>query len=315
MASRKTLDRRRAVLRARGVPEKFVEAIARRHGPFVFAALLFLQLVVSIAIAFAVTTVFGQAINRFLAPWLYGAPAASLLVIGANIAQELNAAGVMVAVALVLAQLSAFNGPARRSPAADRLALRLRAGDPATVKHNPDYGLCGILSGMTDDRAFLDVVRSFGRKTARPPFWMMWLFLSGVGLVNVANTLSDYTVVRTDAIEVHHWGRVQLYLLADTDHAEVTCRGEGGFEYRLMSKGGKMVSLLAHDDDVHGYSAAQAAERLSVIDARLSALHVRIDRVPPAGSPADEAGRCVARKAAYWPAADRAVLRRLVFGN
>ncbi len=314
MASRKTLDRRRAVLRARGVPEKFVEAIARRRGPLGFIVGLLLRLFLPIIAVVALTSYFSRVINVTVAPWLYGAPAASFLVLGPDIAMDLSWIGAVVALALVFTHMVAVNGPARRSPAADQQALLLRSGHPATVKRNDRYAALGDLP---DDRAFLDAVRQpVATKAGR--LWVIWLVMLVLGAVEIANQLSRFTVVRGDTIEMHHWGRTKPYRLSDAGRVEVACHDNGGFAYRLYY-GHRVIGIDRRyaylHDALHDLGPGQVIERLSVIDARLSALHVRIDRVPPMGSPADEAGRCVGRTAANWPAADRAVLRRLVFGQ
>lgn len=319
MASPKRIERRKAILKARGVPDKFIDAIAtRKRGDALVIgfALAFLILLFGLIIAL---TLCGYAVTAWLDGLLHPAARNSLLVYHGNAIATLPS---FLILPMVFAGYLFTTGLQSRRvkpwPAFSVIANRLRSdtsGQPSeAIQPSADYSK---LAGLPDDAAFLNALRP-PKTTADPgsegvlavlclPLLLSCLFAGWATI----DSLTSYKVLRTDAYEVHNLSGPRIYPLADARLAYVLCRGaQYRFDYRVRWPG-MTVSLWEASDPLHHLDRRQIIERLATIDNNLTRDHVRVDRMPP--SP--EAEACVAADAEGWPQADRALLHRLVFGQ
>ena len=311
----------KAILRARGVPERFIDAIARRSGSSPASLVLLVFWLASMAVM-AAGFIYLNAIDRFILPLLYPHAAGSLLFFPPVSFEDLHVTGLvlvfmlMMIFAVVIAGLR--SGSAKPSPAYDSQAYAmrtLRQGETLeTLYPNPAYQ---ALADLPDDTAFLAATRP---KVARSryaviPFALLpVIFMSLPGLMG----LGTYKDVTSDAVRLHMGASTTVYRLADAQYAYVLCGGLGDdralFDYRLVYPH-KTISLWARRDNLHDLSDEQVMQRLAQIDTALTRAGVRVDRMPATGSPRDDALSCIDSEGRYWSRADQALLRRLVLGD
>ncbi len=317
MTDSSLIARRKATLRARGVPEKFIDAIATRKNGALVSLLLVLVFVMPL---------FGLIFGSFvfsgpLTAWLDKARD-PLLLDSLLVYHTSAASSVALATALPWVFVMFFASDAlqrwrtRPWPAFSIIGNRLRSDAsgraPEAITRDADYAK---LADLPDDTAFLNALRP-SKTSAGNRFMTAWMFLTFVPVIVAAGYLAidgaaSYNVLRTDTFEVHSLSDTQTHRIADARLAYVLCRGIGyRFDYRVRWPD-TTVSLWEASDPLHHLDERQVIERLNTIDSTLARDHIRVDRMPP--SP--EAEACVAAMAKGWPQADRARLHRLVFGR
>lgn len=160
MASPDEIDKRKAILRARGVPERFIDNLARRRNPR-FGYLMLPALLVSMAASMA-TFHFSPAIDTWLAPRFFPDSRDSLIFYMPVWPTMVLGLGAMCGVLYALFLYALISGARKPAPfpAYDSQAwiLRtLRDGESVeTVAPNAAYA---ALSGLADDQAFLAALR------------------------------------------------------------------------------------------------------------------------------------------------------------
>jgi hypothetical protein len=313
MARQAEIDKRKAILTARGVPERFIDAIARRNSIPAFLITLFIAAAVFAAVVMALMAL-SASIEAWLAPRFYAAALDSLIFYmpSAPVMLLFLAAMTLWLLSFPVTLAMAFRRQSSPSPAYHGLAVTLRTLRPgetlATVKADETYA---ALSGLADDQAFLNAVRPPNTKP------VVNILVSLVVLipvaVNLVGTLADagkFRDVTLDAVRLHDHGRVTLYPLAKADYAEARCDAKHGFDYRLHFPG-QTVSLWTYRDPLHRLDDVQILDRLTRVDDRLISLHVPIRRLPATG----DAKSCVEKTVQRWKLTDGQPLERLVFGN
>jgi hypothetical protein len=320
MASQSDIDRRKAILRARGVPERFVDALARRRGPIVKRCLMALIAAAPIA-AFTAAFNFNE-INAWLTPMLYTSRADSLLFSADNdpatgVIAALLGLGTPAAIWLYHVVRLLRPGP---FPTYSGIADVLRHLSPGErLDRIKPWARYTVLADLPDDQAFLNVLHL-------PRFWswpsvLFQLILAAVMAFTLwkgvipAFTPGPYWEATLDTLEVHADGRTVTRRFADAQYAYVICySSHTTFDFRLHFPD-RPVSLWKASDPMHRLDREQVVERLAQIDNRLAQLHVRVDRMPATGRFHDDAVACVNQMSDRWSPEGRKALQRLVFGN
>ncbi len=322
MARSSKVETYRAVLRARGVPERFVEALATRKGPpmrVLFSLALMFAGLMALMVADAWA---GDPVSHWLASWFCRPAPGSLLIFTAEAPMAalfaMLAASIVPMFSIVTLVSGISSGRVKPAPAHDYKATSLRTLRPGetleTLRPDANYQ---NLAGLADDTAFLQAIRP----TTKTPSWSYYYFaliIVAILAMGVSPLLSlgDYKEVTADAVYLHKSGKTRSYRLADAQYAYITCSTGDRyprFDYRLVYP--KLtISVWNWHDDVHRLSGGQVMQRLGQVDEALVANHVRIDRMP-AGGPRDEAEACIAQFARTWSTADRRLMRRLVIGD
>lgn len=310
MASQSVIDHRKTVLRARGVPERFVDALARRRQ-------VPLNVVCSLAFfAFAIIiSVFDKqymgAVTTFLTPRLYHHQSGALLFSQSPGFGLLPMCAIFFLAAFVLPPVlrAANRKTARPFPAHDERANDLRDLQPweelflLKPAFSPE-----AFENLDDDAAFLDVVMPrpdfLGRNHLLSDLVVFLLPISVSALM--ATTAMDYQTVMTDKIVVYRLLETLEYRLDKADRAVILCRDYGskpGFSYTLVY--GKESFNLWQPDDLHGLTGPEHMRRLAQVDNTLKAAGVSIERLPATGSPGADANMCANRLTKGWKRADR----------
>lgn len=325
MANPKIVEQRKTILRARGVPEKFVAALATRRGGRGGLILLF-QIVPLIAFLSSFV-LFHRAFDGWLYNRLYPEARQSLLFMGADTTQAVVMAALMTWVAgFVLLALWSARRPVRPWPAPSPAATRLRTLSPGetvdTLLRDDRYA---ALDALPDDTAFLGALPK--AKAVKPRQENRWAIgftivygVVMVGLLGFAPliALTHYTVVRGDTVEVHYGQRTRILPLSAVRAVHIACHDNSGSRPRVdywLDYGARGIELWEDSDPLHGFDTRQVAAQLAQIDAHLAQRRVPIVRAPATGGLADDAEDCVNDIAKTWPAADRAQFHHLVFGS
>ncbi len=319
MARQAQVDKRKAILKARGVPERFIDNIARRKLPFGFLFAILAGFVVFIA-AIVGLLYFSDTWQGWLATYLYPEAGNSLLAYSSTdlVGGVLFGLTVIGFVVYVLALMNLASLKARPFPAYSPVGVGLYTLKPGetldTLFPNPNYAK---YADLIDDQAFLNAVAP-----PRPPAWLK-IFIPIVllpvllPLLGILSTSHDYKAIDLGAVRFHVGGRTLTYRLADAEYAYVLCySGERGgrFDYRLQYPK-RTISLWNYNEIVHHLSEEQIAGRLARIDARLAQLHVPIHRMPVTDSPHYDAVSCVQNISRSWSPQGRKTLEHLVFGD
>ncbi len=327
MASQKTIEQRKAILRARGVPEKFVHNLATRKSGVGFLVISVLLLIVPmIAVPAALLGA-----SHLTIGWLYAAlyPDArtSLLFLGEVPTLGLSLGAFMLAI-LIYMGIAIWHAsrPVRPYPGADATASRLRALAQTetvdTLKRDTHYA---NLDHLADDRAFLTAIapktsdaQSRANRKSVVILITCIVVMTGVFLSLPIIAFSRYVLVRGDTVELHDFRYQRQYALSAARQTYVRCHDNTGgtpdFDYGVEYPD-VYISLYQSSDVVHNLNEPQVIARLSVIAARLDAMHIKVHRLVSGGSLADDAEDCVNDVARTWSAADRARLHQLVFGS
>lgn len=322
MASAKVIEKRKAVLRARGVPEKFIDNIARRNGPWVMVVgAVGLWLAVW---ALLMTSIFGSlfftaTINAWLAPFIYPRARDSLLFEVPDdlaITVGLTIVGFVIVVAFIV-MVRAGRGPVRPFPAYSVFGEYLRniGGYETldTIVHQPHLS---EMDHLIDDRAFLQDARppkAKMRLTALLVFTALFLLF----LLSRVVGIFDTTSVDREAIRLGDWQGETPYPLKTAKFAYVTCYDNPGlstrFNYRIVFAR-DTFSIWQWSDPVHGLNEAGVIDRIDQVDRQLARLNVPIYRAPPTGIPDHDPSTCIAKLSRYWHLKSPETLRHLVSG-
>ena len=329
MAGEAKLKARRAILRARGVPDRFVDKLATRRGmPLLVWAFPVLLIAGFLAADFAVvagSTSRTAPLQSLIGPFIFGPVGPHLLftpgngLVGFILMGSLWALIAGYVLILLVYIWVTSSRPVSAWPAYSPMATTLRAlrkGEtPATVKRDDSFA---ELAYLPDDRAFLqalkDKVPKNRARVANLAF--VFAFLSFMAAVPGVQAWHDYQLVTTDTLEFHHAFKTQIYALKDAQQADVVCYADQseGFQYRLVFN--NRVFVVSRGFDTYGQlTRAQVIGRLVQLDQRLAQLGIPIHRMPSSGSPADDAKACIDHWAALSKSGDAAALTRLVFGS
>lgn len=321
MASAKTIEKRKAVLRARGVPEKFIDNIARRKGLSSRMALVLVLWLVFMALLMAPLfglLAFSDQITAWLAPLIYPEARSSLLFWTSDDFSLVLCFAVVGALLIVAVTLlfRVVRKSVRPFPAFHMLAEHLRTlGAYETLETIPYEPRLAGLDTLADDTAFLQTARPVKRRTpiAFP------LIMGGVFLLYAASHVVgafDRKAVDLDAIRQSDLQGQTTHSFKTARYAYVTCYDNSGwsrFNYHIVFPDGSF-SVWQWSDPVHGLTTAGVLDRVDRIDRRLSSLGIPVYRMPQTGSPAFDGSACVAKLSQEWGLKSPETLRRLVFG-
>ena len=320
MTRAQIIEHRKAVLRARGVPERFIDALATRKrydgwslSLGIIATLLVLAIVVSSNLDLS--------IDALVFPYIYPhSPGRDALIYapdGITFFAYTCCFLLMGLLFLIISLRLAFRREGR-APAWSAEASRLRTlRPPETLDSLKPSARYTALEHCADDRAFLIAlgktykVRWLWRVITL--FGPVMILVMAVSMVYVAfDTGFDFRVVRSDAIEMHHAFQTKTYPLATAKAAYVTCYSgrDADFEYRVVFPQ-RTVALWLNDPDL----GDTITRRLGVLDAHLNALHVPIYRMPATGSPGFDGSACVRDLTSDLNLKHPENLRALVFGG
>ncbi len=320
MTRTQIIEHRKAVLRARGVPERFIDALATRKrydGWSLSLGIIAMLLLWAVIIADNLDL----SIDALVFPYIYPHTGLKDALIYApdGITFFAYSCG-FLAIGLLLLIISlrlAFKGEGR-APAWSAEASRLRAlRPPETLDSLKPSAQYATLDTCADDRAFLIALG----KTYKGLWW--WRFVTVFGAVMILGAAAamvsvafetgfNFRVVRADAIEMHHAFQTRTYPLTTAKAAYVTCYSgrDADFEYRVVFPQ-RSVTLWLNDPD----QGDTITRRLGVLDAHLTALHVPIYRMPATGSPGFDGSACVRDLTSDLKLRHPETLRALVFGG
>lgn len=302
------LEQRKAALRVRGVPERFVEAIATRKEMARWPGVLWgAPLIVSL-VAFAA---YMFPIFRLAARLIYaGAPPHLLLWTGVSFILFVALLIAVVGVPLwVFGFLSRLTGRAGRHPAANWMASNLRApiSDGETLSSERLLPAAQT-ERIADERAYLNALVRRVSAAIYPRvfgvFAVLWLPMIALG----AWVMFTYTIVTPDAVISRNPFHTQVLPLRTLSRVNVECgmdRSRADFHYRLV------FPKWTEDANIYwaDVSRAEALHRLSALDARLGALHVPVVRA--GGADTQACATALVRQ----DRADPGDVQRLVFGE
>jgi len=321
MASAKEIEKRKVILRARGVPEKFIDNIARRKGYGYWLAvwmtvwLTFCALMLTSAFGL----LFSDNFSGWLAPLTYRWEQESLLFFAPDdlaFALSFVISGLIVAVAIVAAARFRQH-TILPFPAYSAFADYLRGVRPYETLDTivPEPRLAAM-DHFADDTAFL--------KNARPtqpkqpvviPLAAATLFV--VFSLSRTMTLFDTTSVDREAIRLGSVTGETVYPLRTAKFAYVTCYDNPGsstrFDYHIVFSQGTFSIWESHDP-VHKLDRGAVLDRIDQIDRQLANLKVPVYRAPPTGIPNYNPSSCVSTLSRDWDLKSPETLRRLVLG-
>lgn len=298
MASEKQLDHRRRVLRARGVPERFVDKLATR-GDGVVGELMVAVAGFAVLMVIAVTGVFWMRPALGMVGGLLYGHARPALLIGS---ESLSFTAVFGMLALLLVSLLMagagilFRRPAKSWPAYNGIASGLRQpgrGETlASVRPNKAYA---ALAGLADDTAFLDALarRSFRAAWRAPAIFAVALVVACV----VASQC--YWRLTTAAYEVHRpWGS-HVYPLSTVESAEISCGPQGRamdvFRYWLVFPEGRYDIAEMQIFTQPELNWQGMADRVAIVNRGLLARKVPVNAIGGRGDTRQRFNACLAR--------------------
>lgn len=310
----------RTVLRARGVPEQFIEPLATRNettSTRLVVAFVWLATVIGASLA---GTVFKGAMDDWLLRLLHPQAESYLLfwTRGSWLDVLLPALFISAIIFAAVIWLPCVpRGAVRAWPAYDPCASRLR-----TIQSHENEGslhtfpALADFSGLNDDRAFLTAVA--GRLPISRWLWGWSLTLVVAGVSILASCIvfkskipATSTGVTLEQIVIQDFGETRAYRLLDTRFVNVLCYDSpdnNRFSYRVVTDH-VVISLELDQDRLHSLSPAQVLDRLEQFDRRLTGLGVLVHRMP-----ASEADACIQRTAKALKLHDTRTLERLVYG-
>jgi hypothetical protein len=319
VASTKEIEKRKAILRARGVPEKFIDNIARRKGATGLTIAVILAATAAMMALLIGPMAYEDHVISILAPYLFPYADHSLLFRGGNgIGSTLSfAAFFCVFMVLIVWSDRRRNRPSRPFPAYDITAASLRIvrqnENLETIAPNPAYS---GLDYLPDDTAFLTRIRPERQKGQA---WA-WVGASCILLFPMAAHLVPAFITTSadlDAVTERSLQKTTVHAVKDAKFAYAVCydnpRGQPDFDYRVAFKD-TTISLWQRKDPVHELEGDGIVERIGRIDQRLKALGIPIHRMPTAGSIGVDGEECVTHATRYWHLKSPETLHRLVFG-
>ncbi len=286
MASEQTLNRRRAVLQARGVPERFIENLARRRTGFWGVVLAWIATMV-MAMLFVPAMILGDLYGWELAlkQWLYGdALKSTLFVIAPNVLSYM----VFILWIWGIVQITNIGRtwdilqPVKPSPAFHIVASNLRRKvlweKPKPLRRLEDF------EGCADDTAFLKtLIERHAKRRNRALILTSLVTLLCIPAAIIAGGLiwaDSYVAVKADAIEQHSVLGVTRYGLDAVRRVDITCVPDrDGLRYTLVFDDASINILNLWNTS--GADMSALGKDFQAIDGRLSARHVPIHRLVP----------------------------------
>jgi hypothetical protein len=300
MASAKTIEHRKAVLRAKGVPERFIEPLATRKSNGLAELLSFL-IVVGLILGWASIQVAVMApAGEMLADWLYaGVQKASFF------SPTILFDYFCIIASLLPTMLVLFGGlavwsllfPERVRPwpaySATATALRMlgRNNSLKSTKPLPQYQQLGHL---TSEVAFLEAL------IWRSPTQLVTVALqSGVVILCLSAGLgfvaaNDYIRIVGTRVEVHHAWSTGVFQLSEVTRAESRCQNMGkdaGYHYALRLPGTRLELFPA--PSVMAGRRRGILQSLARLDQALWTMKKQDVVVGPPGETADPYNGCI----------------------
>ena len=302
MASEKQLDNRRQVLRARGVPEAFVEKLATR-GDGVVSELMIMVIGFVALLVFSVTGVFWitPALGQ-LGRLLYGHARPALLIGSEGLTFGLVFAMLaLLLVSLLMAGASTLlRRPAKPWPAYNATASGLRQlgrGEKLTsLRPNKAYA---ALATQPDDTAFLDALAARSARFA----WRVPAIFAVAFIVACALASQCYWRLTATAYEVHRpWGS-HVYPLSTVESAEITCGPQGRtmdvFRYWLVFPEGRYDIAEMQIFTQPELNWQGMVDRVAVVNRDLLARKVPVNAIGGRDDTAARFNTCLARWRAH----------------
>lgn len=298
MANENDLDKRRQILRARGVPEAFVEAVATRKDSL------------AANIAFLVIPAAGLLAMGFSAPawlpsflgWLGGllyGHARPALLIGASdiaVAGVLGSLMLLVMVSLIAVACLLLLGPARPWPAYSATASAMRQlgrnEKLTSIRRREAYAR---LSYLSNDQAFLDaVIRMDNAAVYRLP---LFVAMAVAAICLLAS--QSYWRLTDQAFEVRRPWSDRVYPLSSVTAAEVSCGPSGRvsdvFKYELVFPRGRYDIVEAQTTTQPEIGWPEAIARVGRLNQQLVERGVPVRVVAPKGSTSAQFNACLTR--------------------
>ncbi len=286
MASEKTLNRRRTVLRARGVPERFIDNLARRRTGIAGAACIWILTVIAIVL-FVPIAIWGGLYDGVLRleHWLYGdALKSALFVIAPDVL--FNTAFIMwmwlsYQVSTV-GRIWMLTRPVKPAPAFHIVASHLRRKrwwqKPQPLQRLEDFEDC------TDDADFLKTLkrRSAKKRNRIVAGYLVLMLLVFPAVVAACGLIwaDNYTAVYPDAVEQHSALGVTRHSFDAVRRVDITCVPDrDGLRYTLIFDDASINILNLWNTS--GADMGALGKDFQDIDGRLSARHVPIRRLAP----------------------------------
>ncbi len=243
MVSAKTIEHRKAVLRAKGVPERFVEALATRKAGGLGGILGALALYAGVYGAGGLELTYHLDPTPWVRQWLYGGISQGLFFspggIFAFFPMFFMVAPLLILMFGGLALWAAlFPERVRPWPAYSAMAAALRTlGRNRTLKTTQPSPRYRQLGHLTSEVAFLEaLVREQPVQLAKTTMWML-VILAILPLLPAALAARDYVRITEQAVEMHHaWG-TRIVAIKDIRRVETVCVDSGkasGFHYTLV---------------------------------------------------------------------------------
>ena len=301
MFGKAIIERRKAVLRAKGVPEKFVEPLAtRKIGVLREAGGMLMATVV--LLGFAVWQ--ASSANRVMAVvhgWFYGAIQPGLLFTPTFFFDMfcllgMNGAALTALLAGAAVWGTFFPDRARPWPAYSPTASLLRAlGRYKTLKTTKPVASYQRLAYLSSDVAFLEaVIRDRPNLLVKGAVRMAAIFAGIFGVLGFLAS-QDYVRITESRIEIHHaWGS-RVYQFRDVKRAESQCVEFGksaGYHYTLVLPGTRLELFPVHSME-WADNRPGALQRLARLDGMLAALKVQDLAVGQKGQTRDQYNGCL----------------------
>ncbi len=298
MASEKQLENRRQILRARGVPEAFIDKLATR-GDGVVSELMVMVAGFAVLFVFGVTGVFWitPALGQ-LGRLLYGHARPALLIgsEGLTFGMVFGMLALLLVSLLMAGASTLFRRPARPWPAYSAAASRLRQlgrGEKlASLRPNKAYA---ALAAQPDDTAFLDALAARNLRAA----WRTPVVFAVAFIVACVVASQCYWRLTATAYEVHRpWGS-HVYPLSTVESAEITCGLQGRamdvFHYWLVFPEGRYDIAEMQIFTQPELNWQGMVDRVAVVNRGLLARKVPVNAIGGRGDTAARFNACLAK--------------------
>lgn len=290
MASEKEIERRKRILRARGVPEAFIDQIATRRDNYLHQVLMWGM---GLAAAFALPALFifdRPTLDNVLAPLLYGDPG-PVWMFGVHVSYFVFLGCLWLYGTFTISGFVdyVFGRAVAPYPAYSSVAVGLRSLDVEnesleTLKPNPRFQ---ALANAGSEQAFLKAVQ----KPKGGRWHGSWLIL--LATVCLACHF-DYWTLKGHTLTVHRpWGS-RVYDLRHAKYAVVDCRdGEDSnqFEYGIYFPH-KRFELAMRRDVVNRLAEPGVFARLERVDAFLVKAGIPVYRAERTAKSEEADGAC-----------------------
>jgi len=311
------IEDRKLLLRAHGVPEKFIDNLATRSSQPAKSVIWIFAIgwVVAMTLIPMLTMGPGRYIDAALRPLFYGHVPPSILTIGGMEATAVFSVlvfGGTITLFAVMILVATATARTRPHPAYNAWAniLRTPGGGQKTKWRRP----FAELADLPDDQSFLRAIAPSTAAATTILLAVVTIFFGGILGISLFSTVmmaTHYWQVTPDAVVYQGSQGATQYPLKSAVFVESGCHGASQFDYRLVFPN-RVFILSQASDEIDGLSPRQTMARLVIIDRRLQALGVPIRRYDDDPKWRSWTDKCIARASRDG---DTAALRALVYGS